>query len=188
MPMIDRLPPLAPEAMTDAQKQAVATFEAMRGHRLLGPFIPLSRSPDFLTAASNMGRYLRYDTSLPFKINEFIILMVARAWNNQVEWQIHHPIALKAGLDPAIAEAIAQGRRPDPMPEEEAIAYDFSTELRANKSVSDATYARALARFGEQGVVDMAGTNGYYALLAMVMNMARTAGDPAAEAVLPVLA
>ena len=185
--MTDRLPPLAPEAMTEAQRAAVTAFEGARGHKLIGPFIPLSRSPDFLTAASGMGKYLRYKSSLPHKINEFVILMVARAWDNQVEWQIHQPIALKAGLVPAIADAIAQGRRPDPMPEDEAIAYDFSTELRTNKSVSDATYARALARFGEQGVVDMAGTNGYYALLAMVMNMARTPGVAGASAVLPKL-
>ena len=104
-----------------------------------------------------------------------------------MEWEIHYPIAIKAGLDPQIAGAIGEGRRPEAMPEEEAIAYDFTNELRVNHNVSNATYAKALAKFGDQGIIDMAGTNGYYTLLAMEMNMARTAGAPDAKAVLPKL-
>lgn len=181
----DRMPPIPADKLTEAQKKAAVEFEAARKGPVFGPFVPLSRSPEFMLAASNMGLYLRYKTSLPLKINEFVILIVAREWSQQVEWEIHYPIALKAGLGQKIADAVAEGRRPEAMPEEEAIAYDFSTELHRNKSVSDATYARALAKFGDQGVTDMAGTNGYYTLLAMSMNMARTAGEANPKAVLP---
>ncbi len=183
----DRMPQIAPEKLTEAQKKASEEFMIARKVPVFGPFVPLLRSPEFMLAASNMGLYLRYRTSLPLKINELVILLTAREWNQQVEWEIHYPIALKAGLDAKIADAVAEGRRPENMPEEEQIAYDFSTELHHNKSVSDATYAKALAKFGEQGLTDMAGTNGYYTLLAMSMNVARTAGAPDAKAILPKL-
>ena len=183
----DRMPPIPAEKLTDAQKKASVEFELARKVPVFGPFVPLLRSPEFMLAASSMGLYLRYKTSLPLKINEFVILITAREWNQQVEWEIHYPIAVKAGLNREIADAIAEGRRPDAMPEEEQIAYDFSTELHHNKSVSDATYAKALARFGDQGVTDMAGTNGYYTLLAMSMNAARTAGAKGEKAMLPAL-
>jgi len=184
----DRMPQIPAEKLTEAQKKASAEFEAGRKVPVFGPFVPLLRSPEFMLAASNMGQYLRYRTSLPLKINEFVILMTARQWNQQVEWEIHYPIALKAGLKKEIADAIAEGRRPDNLPEEEQVAYDFTQELHHNKAVSDATYQRAIATFGDQGTIDMAGTNGYYTLLAMVMNTARTAGAAKeGKAVLPEL-
>jgi 4-carboxymuconolactone decarboxylase len=82
-----------------------------------------------------------------------------------VEWAIHAPIALKAGVAQSTIEAIAQGRRPDSLPADEAAVYAFSIELQHNKGVSDATWAQALALFGEQGVIDLVGINGYYSLL-----------------------
>jgi 4-carboxymuconolactone decarboxylase len=84
---------------------------------------------------------------------------------------------MEAGLAKEIADAIAQGRRPERMAEDEAAAHDFSVELHRNRCVSDATYARALALFGEKGVVDLTGLNGYYSMLAMMMNVARTPAD-----------
>ena len=183
----DRMPPLPAEKLTEAQKKASVEFEAARKVPVFGPFVPLLRSPEFMLAASNMGLYLRYRTSLPLKINEFVILITSREWSQQVEWEIHYPIAIKAGLQKEFADAIGEGRRPDNMPEDEQVAYDFSTELHRNKSVSDATFAKALAKFGEQGVTDMAGTNGYYTLLAMSMNAARTAGAKGEKAILPTL-
>jgi 4-carboxymuconolactone decarboxylase len=170
----DRLPEIATERMTDAQREAAAEFERLRGHAPFGPFMPLLRSPKLMLAANAMGQYLRYKSALPLRINEFVILITAREWTQQLEWQIHQPIALEAGLDPKIAQAIAEGRRPDDMPEEEAAAWAFATELHRNKSVSDATYAKALALFGEHGVMDLVGLCGYYSLLAMAMNVART--------------
>src|SRR6202000_844407 len=104
---------------------------------------------------------------LPLKLSELVILLIARLWTQQVEWQIHYPAALKAGLSRAIADAIAEGRRPDRMDEQETTVWDFCRELQDNHAVSDATYAQAVALFGEQGVVDLCGLNGYYTMLAM---------------------
>jgi 4-carboxymuconolactone decarboxylase len=174
----ERLPALAPEEWSEAQKEAAAEFAALRGTSVFGPFVPLLRSPELLKAANRMGLHLRYHSSLPLRINEFVILLVAREWSQNVEWHIHHPIAVKAGLDPAVAAAVAEGRRPERMEEDEAIAWDFVTELHCNKGVSDPTYARALAAFDAEGVVELAGLCGYYGLLAMTMNVARTALPP----------
>jgi len=135
----------------------------------------LLRSPELMLRASAMGDYLRYRDSLPPKLNEFIILIVAREWTQEYEWFVHYPIAIKAGLDPEIAKAVAEGRRPAKMPDEEEIVYEFTTELHRNKSVSDATYARTVAKFGEQGMMDMIGMNGYYSMIAMATNVGRTA-------------
>jgi len=108
------------------------------------------------------------------KLTEFAILIAARDWTNNYEWNAHAPAANRAGLSPALVADIAAGRRPDPMSEDEQIVYDFCAELLHNKSVSDATYARALAKFGEPGVVELANIEGYYVYLSMVMNTARS--------------
>jgi 4-carboxymuconolactone decarboxylase len=170
----DRMPPIAPEKMTEAQKKAADEFTAARGSALLGPFVPLLRSPEVLSRARAMGDYLRFKSALPPRLSEFVILITARQWTQQYEWDAHHGLALKAGLKPAIAQALAEGRRPEGMADDEQILYDFCIELHHGRSVSDATYQRAVAKFGEQGVIDAIGISGYYTLLAMVMNTART--------------
>jgi 4-carboxymuconolactone decarboxylase len=174
----DRMPEIPPDKMTDAQKKAAQEFAAGRGQPVFGPFIPLLRSPEVMLRAKAMGDYLRFKNVLPAKLSEFVILITARQWTQQYEWDVHHPIALKAGLGPEIAKAVAEGRRPQNMPADEELVYDFLAELHDNKGVSDTTYARAVASFGEQGVIDMIGVAGYYTFLAMVMNTARTALPP----------
>ena len=106
--------------------------------------------------------------------SEFAVLVVARHWSNPIEWHIHRPIAEKEGVDPRTCDAIAEGRRPDILSADEAIIYDALEELRANRCLCDATYARVVARWGEAGVVDMVAHYGYYSTLAMLMNVART--------------
>ncbi len=170
----DRMPPILPEKMTAEQKKAAEEFLAARNVPVFGPFIPLLRSPEVMLRARAMGDYLRYKSVLPPRLNEFAILITARQWTQQYEWEVHHPIAIKAGLDKEIAAAVADGRRPKNMPEEEEIIYDFCAETHANQSVCDATYARAVSKFGEQGVIDLVGVCGYYTFLAMVLNVART--------------
>lgn len=170
----DRLPPVPVDQMTAAQQQAVADFKTARGAEVTGPFHPLLRSPELMTRTRAMGDYLRYKSALPPRLSEFVILMTARAWTQQYEWNAHHPIALKAGLSPDTALAVAEGRRPASMQDDEAVLYDFCQELHRDKGVSDATYARAVAKFGEPAVVDAIGISGYYTMLAMVLNTART--------------
>jgi 4-carboxymuconolactone decarboxylase len=174
----DRMPPIAEAQMTAAQKQAAADFKTARGVDMSGPFYPLLRSPELMTRARAMGDYLRFKSALPPRLSELVILMTAREWTQQYEWNAHYQIALKAGLDPQIAQAIAEGRRPTTMADDEAILYEFCQELHRNKSVGDATYARAVAKFGEQAVIDTVGITGYYTMLAMVLNTARTPSGP----------
>jgi 4-carboxymuconolactone decarboxylase len=178
----DRMPGMPLEKMTDLQKKYAE--EIIKGPRgaLYGPFVPLIRSPELMDKAQRMGEYLRYKSAIGTKLSELVILITARQWTQQVEWAIHEPIAIKSGIKADIVRAIADGRYPTGMSEDEGIVYDFCTELHVNKSVADATYERAVRRFGEQGVIDMLGINGYYTFLAMIMNGTRTAvpdGKPA---------
>ena len=171
----DRMPPIPPDQMTPEQrKYAEAIIQGPRGG-LYGPFVPLLRSPQLMNAAQEMGAYLRYKSAIGNTLSELVILIVARRWTQQVEWAIHEPIALKAGIASHVVNAIADGRRPAAMGSDEALVYDFCAELHANQCVSGATYDAALGRFGEQGVIDLVGVIGYYTLLAMVMNTAQTA-------------
>ena len=172
-PAQDRMPPIQTDKMTDAQKKAAAEFEAARG-ALGGPWAVMLRSPDMINRARGLSDYLRFKSSLPPRLSEFVILITAREWAQQYEWNAHHSLAMKGGLNPEIARAIAEGRRPEKMADDEAALYDFCIELHRNRSVSDATYARVVARFGEQGVVDVIGLSGWYTLVAMVLNTART--------------
>ena len=181
----ERMPALQADSLSAAQAAAAAAFAAERGVPVFGPFVPLLRSPDFMLCASRMGQYLRYGSALPLRISEFTILIVARAWSQPVEWAIHHPIALQAGVAPETAQALAEGRRPDAMSADEALAWAFSTELLHDRAVSAATYAATVARFGEQGVINLTGINGSYTLLAMTMNVTRTALPEGATAPLP---
>jgi 4-carboxymuconolactone decarboxylase len=173
--MIDRMPPIPKEQWTEAQTRAAAEFARMRGQDVFGPFALMLRSPEVMLRAAAMGDYLRYKTSLPPALNEMIILLVARHWSQQFEWYAHRPMALKAGLSEAVVNAIAKGRRPEALSADEAIVYDFITELLRLQNVGDDTYARARDRFGEAGIVDMVGVAGYYSFLSMMMNTARTA-------------
>jgi 4-carboxymuconolactone decarboxylase len=170
----DRMPPIPAGKMTDAQKKVAEELVAGPRGALVGPFIPLLRSPEFMSRLQKTGAYLRFGSSLPPKVNEFVILLTSRQWTQQFEWDAHIPLALKAGVQPEVLKAMSEGRRPVGMDPDEELAYDFSTELHQNESVSDATYERAVKRFGEQGVIDMVGLRGYYSMLAMIMNVART--------------
>ena len=181
----DRMPPIPAETLTAAQIKAIADFKAARSADISGPFIALLRSPEVMTRARAMGDYLRFRSVLPPRLSELVILLTARQWTQNYEWSAHEPLARQAGLGAATIAAIADGRRPDTMAEDEAVLYTLCDELRRNQSVSDATYARAVAAFGEQGVIDALGITGYYTLLSMVMNTTRT---PLAPGVKPALA
>lgn len=170
----DRMPEIPAFKLTEAQKKATEEFVAGRGTAVFGPFIPLLRSPDVMLRAKAMGDYIRFKSVLPPRLNELAILITARQWTQQYEWDTHYPIAMKAGLAPEVLKAVAEGRRPQGMSDDEEIVYEFCMELHRNKSISDVTYARALARFGERGIIDLTSVNGYYTFLGMVLNTART--------------
>jgi 4-carboxymuconolactone decarboxylase len=168
-----RMPAIAEADMSDAQKKVVAAVVAGPRKSLVGPFIPLMRSPDFMDRLQKTGEYLRYNSAFEPRLSELAILITARLWTQNFEWYAHQPIAEKAGLKPAIIEAIAHGRRPAEMAADEAAIWDFLDELSRLRSVSDATYARTLSLFGERGIIDLIGIHGYYSLLAMVLNVSQ---------------
>jgi 4-carboxymuconolactone decarboxylase len=181
----ERLGAVPAEQLTPRHREAIAAFTELRRTEIFGPFIPLLRSPEVMTRTAALGEYLRERSVFPPRLSEFMILIAARHWTQQYEWSLHCPIAIRAGLDAQIAEAIAAGRRPAGMSEEQAILYDFCTELLTTQGVSDATYASALASFDEQGVVEAAVTMGYYSMLAMVLNIARTPPEPGGPTLQP---
>lgn len=184
---MDRLPPLPQEQWTEEQhRYAKEIIDGPRG-ALISPFVPLIRSPELMAHAQRMGEYLRYRSALGLRLSELAILITARHWSQQVEWAIHAPIAAREGIAAVAIDAIADGRHPRDLRDDEAVLYAFSTELHQNQSVSDATYADALQLFGEQGVMDLVGINGYYVFLSMVMNVARTPAPSSAAKPLPAI-
>ena len=170
----DRMPPIPTDKMTDAQRKVAAEIAAGPRGKVEGPYWPIIRSPGLTESLQKVGEYYRYRCPLDRKLNEMAALMAARSWSQQFIWDVHILQALDAGLKNDIALAIAEGRRPAGMADDEELLYDFVTELLANQGASDATYARTVAKFGESGVIDIVGIIGYYTTLAMIMNVART--------------
>lgn len=169
-----RMPRIEPANMTEAQKAAATELASGPRGQVRGPFNVLLRSPELMSPVQKVGEYLRFKCTLDRRIAEMATLIAARHWTQVYEWSAHHPLALKAGLKPEIAQAIADGRRPGGMAVDEEIVYDLLTECLQNKSVSDVTYDRAVKQFGEQKLVDLLAIAGYYALLAMLLNVSRT--------------
>lgn len=169
-----RMAAIDPANMSEEQKAAAAELAAGPRGQVRGPFNVMLRSPGLMSPLQKVGEYLRFKCKLERRIAEMATLIAAREWTQVYEWSAHHPLALKAGLKPEVADAIADGRRPTAMAEDEEIVYDLLTETFRNKSVSDYTYDRAVKKLGESNVVDLVAIAGYYALLGMLMNVART--------------
>ena len=182
----DRMPPIPRERMTDAQRAAADELIAGPRKAMKGPFIPLLRSPELMGRLQKVGEYLRFGSALSSRLSEFATLVVARQWTQAFEWGVHVPLAIAAGTDPATIAALRDGGRPETMSAEEALVFDFLTELEADRGVSDARYAAAVAALGEHGVLDLLGLVGYITTISMVLNVARTPADaPAGVAPLP---
>ena len=176
----ERMAPIPLDKMSPAQRKvAEAIMSGPRGG-LSGPFNAWLRSPELADRLQKVGEYLRFNTSLDKRVNEMAIIMTAQAWGSQYEWYAHAPLAIKAGLDPAIVAAIGAGKKPDNMKDDEAIVWEFTTQLRRDHGVDDAIYAKALEKFGERGIMDLVAVNGYYDVVSMTLNVARVAA-PAGE-------
>ena len=171
----ERLPRIPPAKLNAAQKKVAAEISAGPRKDVRGPFVPMMRSPGLTGPTQALGAYIRWGVKVPFRLAEFAGLMAARDWSCQYEWAVHVPHALRGGLSQDTIAALSECRRPHKMKTDEAIVYDFVNELLKNRSVSDTTYARAVKQFGEESVVDLVGVVGYYAMIAMLMNVARTA-------------
>jgi 4-carboxymuconolactone decarboxylase len=160
--------------LTPEQKLAVDELVASPRAAVIGPFVATLRSPELTRRLQRLGEYLRYHAAVPEKLREMAILLTAREWRQAFEWDVHAPLAAKAGLSAAAIDAIAEGRIPESMDRGETLVHDVFIELHRTQAVSDATYEGAVREFGEQGVVDLVALFGYYTTLAMVMNVAQT--------------
>jgi 4-carboxymuconolactone decarboxylase len=182
MTPMPRFPDLPTDGMTEAQKRVAEAIASGPRGGIRGPFAVLLRSPELADRVQRVGEHLRFHSSLPPRLNEFAIIINARFWESKYEWFAHRPLAVKAGLAEAIADAVARGERPEGMKEDETLVYEFCTTLHRRHFVDDALFARAKAVLGEQGVVDLIGVSGYYTLVSMVLNVAEVplpAGSPA---------
>ena len=172
--MTVRLPPMEMQAMNDAQRKAAEALIAGPRKAVVGPFIALIRSPDLLDRMQRVGEYLRFNNAIPQKLVELAILVTARHVDNAFEWVLHQPLARKEGVSRETIEAINEGRRPAALPTDEEAVLDFVSELLRSSFVSDQAYRRVLDLYGEQGIVDLASTVGYFVTVSYVMNIAGT--------------
>jgi 4-carboxymuconolactone decarboxylase len=182
---MDRMPPLAISALNEKQRKVAD--ELISGPRggVKGPFIPLLRSPELVDRLGKVGEYLRFGSSLQPRISELVMLVVAREWTNQFEWAVHVPLALKNGIRQEAIDALAEGRRPRGVADDEELAYEMCEELSRTRSLCDTTYRRAVEQFGEVGVIDIATVYGYFVTVCAIMNLAHTP-PPANAGVAPI--
>ena len=167
----NRFKPLKYDEMTPAQKTMVEHLIAGPRGGVNGPFNVLLRSPEIGDLGQEFGGAARFKSSLPQRLYELAILVTARYWTAQYEWQAHHRSALQAGLSASICDAIAAGRRPAGMKSDEEAVYNFVSELLNTKQVSDATFNAAKTAFGERGVVDIIAVTGWYQIVSMMLNV-----------------
>ena len=171
----DRMPRIPAEQMTEEQKQAIADFTRLRNSPVTGSFATLLRSPELMVRASAVGEYVRRSV-LPAPLYEFVVLITARHLDQQYVWDAHYQPAIAAGVATKLLGELVEGEKPTALTDDQRILWDLLDELHRTNRVSDATYGRALKRFGEKGVIDAVGTSGYYAFLGMVMNTTQTQG------------
>jgi len=178
----ERLPLPARDAMSDAQQAAADAIINGPRKAIFGPFVPLLQVPGLMEHIGDTGAALRFKGLLPDPVRELVICVVAREVGNQFEWQTHAPLAVKAGVAQEAVTAIGEGRRPRGLPADLACATDFAGELMLRNGVSDATYAEAVAQFGEAGTVELTALVGYFTMICWVMNVARTPGPAGSQA------
>jgi 4-carboxymuconolactone decarboxylase len=176
-----RFPQLTMDQLSDAQKPLGEQVMKVSSVGLGGPYNPIMRSPVLGQRLFDLFHYLRWETSVPTKLNEFAILIIGRQWRSQVEWYAHAPLAAKAGLSAEIIAELKTGKRPSGMAEDEAVVYDFVTELTTTQKVSDETYGRAKKIFNDQQIVDLTGVAGNYVMVAMMLAMAEETTPPGKE-------
>jgi 4-carboxymuconolactone decarboxylase len=175
-----RFPQLTMEQLTDAQRPLGEKIMKISSVGLAGPYNPMLRSPVFAQRMYDLLDYLRWNSSVPTKLNEMAILIVGRMWRSQVEWYAHGPIAKKAGLSESIIADLKANKRPSGMNPEEEVVYDFVTTLMTKHEVSDDLFSRAKKLLGEQQVVDLTAVAGTYVTVAMILAMAEE-GVPAGK-------
>ncbi len=183
----NRFPPLTPEQMTPEQKaysESIAKPPRNANFRL-PPYAVYIRSPNLANKVEALSDYVRWNTEQPARLTELAIIITARHWSSPWIWRSHYRAAVRGGLDPKVGADIAAGRRPDTMKEDEAVLYDYAMQLYRDRKVTDETFAKAVAKFGERGLIDLVATMGYYDLVAKILMTANAI--PPKEADVPEL-
>jgi 4-carboxymuconolactone decarboxylase len=175
------------EQLNEQQKRVAERIMKVSSAGLGGPYSILLRSPVLAERYLGMTDYLRFETSLPHRLNELAILIEARLWDAQYEWWAHYPIAMRAGVSPEIAEAIRNGLRPTGMKEDEAVVYDVCIELLRDRNLTDATFERANQILGEQPTIDLIAVAGFYVMVSSVLIAGRVGIPDGSPPPLPVL-
>jgi len=176
-----RFPQLTMDQLDAAQKPLGEQIVKVSSIGIGGPYNSMLRSPVLGQRLYDLFHYLRWETSVPLRLNEFAIIIIARQWRSQVEWYAHAPLAQKAGLSARIIAELKAGARPLDMAEDEAAVYDFVTELTTTRKVSDETYAKAKRVFSDQQIVDLTAVAGNYIMVAMLLAMSDTTVPPGEE-------
>lgn len=168
-----RFAPIPLEEMTHEQK-AVAE-ELINGPRggIRGPFNALLRNPKLTDRVRQLGDSIRFENSLPPALREFAISITARFWSARYEWHAHSKLALELGISQEAIDAIGVGETPKNLPEDQALVYQFCTEILNDKDISDKTYAAAVAKFGELMVLDILATTAYFGFVSVILNAIR---------------
>jgi 4-carboxymuconolactone decarboxylase len=179
----ERFPQISLDKMTPQQRTIADAIMSGPRKGMSGPFNAWLRSPELADRLQKVGEYVRFNSSLDKRLNEMAIIMTAQYWGSTYEWFAHAPLAIKAGLEPDIVAAIGAGNKPARMKDDEAIVWEFATQLRRDHHVDDDIYAKAADKFGETGVVDLIAVSGYYDVVSMTLNVAHVA--PPADAQLP---
>jgi 4-carboxymuconolactone decarboxylase len=180
-----RFPQLTKEEMTPAQREAAAEISAGPRGEVRGPFIALIHNPELARRVQALGEQLRWHSKLPAHLLELAVLVTARRWTCQHEWVMHEKLARKAGLAPRIIEAVARAALPAGMGKDESLVHAFCLQAHTTGQVDDATFAAARERFGLEGTLELLALNGYYSMMAMVLN---SAGLPLPDGAAPPLA
>lgn len=166
-----RLSALPEEQMDPAQRAVLKDILSGPRGNLDGPFLAWIHSPQLASHAQQLGAFCRYGTRLELRLSELAILLTAACWQSQAEWQIHEPIARQAGIAEAVIEALRLQAEPPFERDDERLVYRFGMALYQQRRVADELYAQAVQAFGEAGVVELVGIFGYYALVAMTLNV-----------------
>ena len=170
-----RLPPIAYEKMTPAQRALMESISSgPRGRfKMSGPFYCYLHAPAFGELAQELGAHCRFGTGIAPRLSEFAILLTARHWKSQYEWAAHVGVAEQQGVRPETIRDLRAGRYPKKAPKDERALYDFIAEVYRYKRVGDGTYRAVHTILGDAGMVELIGLLGYYALVAMTLDVFR---------------
>jgi 4-carboxymuconolactone decarboxylase len=178
---LPRFPQLTLDQLDDSQKPLGDQVMKVSSVGIGGPYNSMLRSPVLGQRLFDLFHYLRWETSVPLRLNEFAILIIARQWRSQIEWFSHAPLAAKAGLSSDVIAELKANQRPSRMSEDETLVYDFVTELTTTREVSDETYARAKKLFSDQQIVDLTAVIGNYVMVAMLLSVSEQTVPPGKE-------